>query len=311
MKQVAITGASSFIGRRLCRKMSERGWYVHAIVRENFTQETLFQGIDNLNILYCNMENYACFSKKADFSKLSCAILLAWNGTRGDARNDRQRQQKNAENTEELAKYFVGNGCQTIVLAGSQAEYGPNSGTKKINEDFPCMPNTEYGKAKLHLFTRLKEYCNNKHVRIIEPRFFSLYGEGDFEGTMIISMLRNMLSNDVCNLTECRQIWNFMYIDDAVEVLCRLIENPAAEGIFNFGTSESKPLREYVEVMKKITKSMSKINYGAVPYPPTGIVHTNPSVEKLHSFAGYVSETDFETGIKKILLQERDRLCQA
>lgn len=309
MKQVAITGASSFIGWRLCRKMAEEGWYVHAIVRENFAREKIFQGIDNLNILYCNMENYTSLLEKTDLREVSCAVLLAWDGTRGDARDEQRRQQKNVEDTEQAAKFFVNNGCQTIVLAGSQAEYGPNSGRKKINEDFPCMPNTEYGKAKLRLFTRLKEYCDKVNVRIIEPRFFSLYGVGDFEGTMVISMVRNMLSGSECNLTECKQIWNFMYVDDAVDALYRLIDNPKAEGVFNFGASESKPLREYVEIMKNLTKSTSRINYGAVSYPATGIVHTNPSVERLHSFVGDVHETDFETGINNILLQERDITC--
>lgn len=305
MKRVLITGANSFIGLRLCRKMAEEGWYIYAVVRENFKKRELFAGIDNLKVLYCDMESYSHIDKKFHIEELECAVLLSWNGTRGNARNDKQLQQTNVENTKEIVRRLISIGCKTIVTSGSQAEYGTNPTDKKVTEDFVCRPNTEYGKAKLELYEYLSALCKTAKVRLLEPRFFSLYGENDFEGTMIISILRNMLSGEECNLTECRQIWDFMYVDDAIAALYMLIENSEVEGVFNFGSGEAKPLREYVYIMRELTQSTSKINYGAVPYPKTGMVHTNPSIEKLRKFTGYTIQTKFEEGIKKIILREK------
>lgn len=305
MKRVLITGANSFIGLRLCRKMAEEGWHVYAVVREKFNKKDLFSDIDNLSILHCDMESYDYIDRKFQIEELECAVLLSWNGTRGDARNDEQLQRTNVENTEMIARRLINIGCRTIVSAGSQAEYGINPTDRKVTEDFVCNPNTEYGKAKLELYEYLKNVCEIEKIRLIEPRFFSLYGEDDFEGTMIISILRNMLSGEECNLTECKQIWDFMYVEDAVIALYKLIENPEAEGVFNFGSGEARPLREYIYIMRELTQSTSKINYGTVPYPETGMVHTNPSIEKLYKFTGYTVQTKFEDGIKKIILREK------
>lgn len=61
-------------------------------------------------------------------------------------------------------------------------------------------------------------------MTLLEPRFFSLYGPNDYEGTMIISVLKKMLKDLSCDLTECIQIWDFLYIDDAIDALVILIE---------------------------------------------------------------------------------------
>lgn len=53
----------------------------------------------------------------------------------------------------------------------------------------------------------------------MEPRFFSLYGPYDFEGTLVMSTLKKLMGNEPCDLTKCIQQWDFLYIDDAIEAL--------------------------------------------------------------------------------------------
>lgn len=194
-------------------------------------------------------------------------------------------------------------GCQTIMTAGSQAEYGPTTKIEKIKETDPCNPNTEYGKAKLKLYRDAVQMCASG-IRLIEPRFFSLYGPYDSQETMIISMIRNMMQDKPCMLTECIQKWDFLYIDDAIEALYGLICYENAEGVYNFGSGTSYELKKYVETMHRITNSKSVLEYGAVPYPETGIVHTNPSVERLQNEINWKPKTSFEEGIYRVMLAQ-------
>ena len=300
MKNAVVTAGNSFIGNRLCKALEEEGYYVYAIVRECFDDELFFSDESSIQVVKCDMENYGSLH---DLINVHCdvAAALAWDGTRGGARDDAVRQEKNILYTKHFIESMRMSGCDTIVTAGSQAEYGPWNMERKISEDDSCFPNTEYGKAKLKLFNWAKDYCSTSNIRIIEPRFFSLYGEYDFEGTMVISTLRKMLKNEECNLTQGVQLWDFLHVDDAIRGVMALINNKKAYGIYNFGYGVSKPLREYVEEMRKITKSSSIINYGAVPYPPTGIVHTNPDVGKLMHDVGWKPEISFYEGIKRII----------
>lgn len=307
MKNVVITAANSFIGRRLCRALSKKEYFIYAVVRETFNKQEIFGEIENLQLVYCNMENYGRLGSLIN-KKCEIGVALAWNGTRGADRADDRKQEKNFICSMKCLKSFIQLGCNTVMTAGSQAEYGPWNRAEKITESAICNPNTEYGKAKLKLYNSAKLYCAKHNVRLLEPRFFSLYGDDDFEGTMIITMIRNMLSNRTCNLTECVQLWDFLYIDDAIRALIMLIETKEVEGIYNIGSGISKPLKEYIEKMYEITKSNSLLNYGAIEYPITGIVHTNPSIEKLRKDINWDTSISFQEGIEKVIRYQKEVL---
>lgn len=309
MKKAIITGANSFIGRRLCRKLAANDYHVYAIVRRNFSHKEIFDGINSITLIELDMAEYGMLKDRIT-EKCDLGVLLAWNGTRGVLRDNVHLQHENYNNSILGAENMIALGCETIVTAGSQAEYGINKSLEKITERTECKPNTEYGKAKLKLYQELDRFCENRKVRLIEPRYFSLYGPDDSEKTMIISMIRNMLSNRSCDLTECIQQWDFMFIDDAVDLLFELIETKEASGAFNFGSGVSKPLKEYVYEMYRLTRSSSKLHFGAVPYPVTGMVHTNPSIEKLKQYVKDIHVRSFAEGIQAVIKEQREVMCE-
>ena len=74
-------------------------------------------------------------------------------------------------------------------------------------------------------YDEVVSFCKNNNVKFVEPRFFSLYGAGDYGGTLIMSVLDKMLKNESCDLTDCTQKWNFLNIKDAVTGIKILLEN--------------------------------------------------------------------------------------
>lgn len=300
MKKVIVIGANSFIGRHLCQYLSEHKYFVYAVVRQNCSYLAELKCLKNIEIVYSEMEEYGNLDNHIR-KKCDIGILLSWSGVRGQDRDNAEIQQKNVKNLKAAVYALDRIGCSTIVSSGSQAEYGLNTTQEKVSEKDICRPNTEYGKAKLLFYQWLEKYCHEKGKRFLEPRYFSLYGEDDYEGTLILSVIKRMLKNQPCDLTECKQIWDFMYIHDAVVALCVLLETPEAEGVFNFGSGQSRPLKEYVEKMREQTQSNSPLHYGKIPYPKTGIVHINPDISKLLLYVGHASRISFEEGIQRII----------
>lgn len=300
MSKFLITAANCFIGMRLCKALTRRGHFVYGIVREGFSQEAVFEGIENISLIRCNMENYSNLIHLIP-EKIDMGVMLAWDGTRGELRNDKERQENNYKYSVECIDALIKLGCRTIMTAGSQAEYGPMVSGEKVSEDYKCNPNTEYGKWKLELYNSLRKSCLKEGIRFLEPRFFSLYGEGDYENSLIISTLRNMLANRECKLTFCTQIWDYLYVDDAVDALVLLMESSSESGVYNLGSGNSRPLKDYVEEMRMITGTKSELKYGSVAYPETGIVNTNPCVEKVMTKVSWKPQTSFEDGIKRIV----------
>lgn len=296
--KIAIIGATSFIGRKLLTQLYRRNMEIIAVIRDRQTNVRFLDKFPNIKIVECDLADYADLGNLV--GRIDCAVYLTWNGTRGDMRTDYTRQRYSFEQSMCAVKSLVEAGCRKIITAGSQAEYGIWLNNRKLTEEDEEHPNTAYGQFKLSFYKEAKIFCEEHNVKIIEPRFFSLYGPDDFAGTMIISILKKMLNNVPCDLTLCKQKWDFLYIDDAIEGIIKLIESEAAYGVYNFGSGESFPLKEYIEEMYRITGSKSKLNYGTIPYPETGIVQTDPCVDKLKSI-GWEPRVKFREGIKLVI----------
>lgn len=291
--KIVITGANSFIGIHLVQRMEELGWETISIVRPG----RFVAGIKNSRVVALPMESYHLLGTLV--GACDCFVHLSWNGTRGESRMNAVQQQENVTNSLRGVISMMEAGCERIISAGSQAEYGPHA--EQITEDSPCWPNTEYGKAKLSFYENLSKICEQSHISYKEPRFFSLYGPGDFSGTMISSVLEDMCVGRPCQLTKCVQMWDFLYIDDAVEGLIQLCSKPCQNGVYNFGSGDTRPLRSFIEEMATITQTQSPLCFGEIPYPSTGMVSIWPDVTKLKREINWEPKVSFRDGIESLL----------
>lgn len=298
MKKIIVTGATGFIGSNLIKKLLKLDYYVYAIIRPNSLNKSKLNETVNMTIVELDLSE---INKLPNYINTDCDVFchLAWDGMRGESRNDRVLQYGNYLNslkTIEVAKRL---NCREYINTGSQAEYGLCD--IKIDENTKCKPVTEYGKQKYQFFKEARVLLSGYGIPFKEARIFSLYGPGDYEGTMICSVLNKMSVDASIDLTEGLHSWNFLHIDDAVDGIIKLIEIDCPDGPYNFSGDETKILREFIKTMQKITKTKSTINYGAIPYTKSGIVGIDPDNRRLKDETGWYPKTDFEHGIKSMI----------
>ncbi len=289
-----ITGATSFIGRRIVNYAAQEGWSVIAVTRMNGKSR-----INNDNVcrvLELDMKDYFRLGKLAP--NVDCFVHLAWDGTRGQDRFEKEKQENNCVCGMSAIKSVVDSGCKTIITAGSQAEYGLV--TEEITENTPCNPNTAYGYYKLKLFEDALTLCRQSGVAVKDSRFFSLYGPGDYEKTAVMQCVRNMCLNEPCELTACTQMWNYLYVDDAARAVLSLCASDCQEGAYNIASGDSRTLRQYIEEMKRVLNSSSELRYGAVPYTKAGPVSICPSIRKIVEATGWRPVITFSEGVKLV-----------
>ncbi len=189
MKNVVVTGCSSFIGLSLAEKLIDKGYTVFAVIRQGSNKRTFLPKSANLKVVELDMCNYKNLGEYINVD--SCSLFsLAWDGTRSLSRDDAERQRRNYEYSMDALESMKDK-VKTVVSAGSQAEYGTING--KISERTVCSPNTEYGKWKLKYFYDAWEMCKNKGIAFKEPRFFSLYGPNDLTVLWLIRYLKKCL----------------------------------------------------------------------------------------------------------------------
>lgn len=295
--KIAITGVTSFLGSRFAEKIVEDGWDVTAIVRKGSPKNDNLLKLHNITLYELNMDEYYKIGELVP--NVACFVHFAWSGTRGTSRQDHEIQETNYKYSLNAIKSIVSAGCKKVVLAGSQAEYG--NCNSLITELTPCVPNTEYGRYKLKLFEDATAYCELNGAHLIEPRFFSMYGPGDYKETLIMSCLRNMIVDAPCELTACTQMWNFLYVDDAISAVAALCDSDCEAGTYNVGSDDIRILKAYIDEMKKITHSSSELRFGAIPYPATGAVNILSSIEKIKRATTWKPSVTFREGINRII----------
>ena len=293
VEKVVISGSTSFIGQHLIEKLNELDYKIYAIIRKNSSKKNILLKFNNVNIIELDMEEIDQLPKLIN-EKCDTFYHFAWNGTRGIDRNDKEKQEQNVILSMRVLESAAKIGCKTFFTSGSQAEYGVQE--KKVNENDQCNPNTAYGKAKLEFYKKAKSYCEKNSIRLIEPRFFSIYGPGDFSQTLVMSSLKKMNNNEDIELSSCKQLWNFLYIKDAVHALVMLNENKNASGIFNLASDVTKPLKDFVLVMKETINSQSNLLFN--DKVPVGI---NPNNKKLKNMIKWHEDYSFEEGIREII----------
>jgi len=293
-----ITGASSFIGVELCRYLTDCGHKVIAMSRRPNEHLGEIARSGQLTLLLADMHNLV--NRAADV-KADVFIHLAWAGTTHEERNNPVTHEENVRLSLEYVRLAKRMGCKLYVDAGSQAEYGIVQGV--ITEETPCHPFSEYGKGKLKMFQESRVLTEQLGMKYIHLRILSVYGENDHENTLIISSLRRLKANEPVEMRSGGQLWNYVYVKDAVRQIAELSihamkKKDFHQEVYNIASNDTRKLKDFVTVMKKITGSSSQLTFG--DYNPEKDVNLNPDTKKTTEIVKPLTKWDFENVIYQI-----------
>lgn len=295
MKAV-VTGASSMIASALIRLLVSHGHEVFALVRPGSQKLKNIINHSSVHIVEADISDTLSAAEKIG---CGCDVLFhfAWGGTSGAMRNSAEIQQSNVSYTldaVELAKSLC---CKAFVGAGSQAEYGRVEG--KMKPDTPCNPENEYGKAKLKAGIDSREKCKEYGIKHVWIRILSAYGIGDNDFTITVSSLKKLLGGETAKFTPAEQMWDFIYCDDAANAFYLSAMNGKDGAVYTLGSGEAKPLKEYIETMKRFTGGEIKI--GALPYNENQVMYLCADISALTADTGFKPQISYEEGIERTI----------
>ena len=191
--------------------------------------------------------------------------------------------------------------CKNFVGAGSQAEYGNLRKALQRPEDL-TSPVTCYAIAKDSIRRLLMIKSKETGVYVQWVRIFSVYGINDRKDTLLSMLISKMKMNEDIPLTECTQIWDYLFETDAGEALYCIGRDAVQSNVFCLGSGEGKPLREYVEELKEIINSISKLQYGAIPFGEDSVMSMKSDISKIQEKTRWKGpKISFNDGISKIL----------
>ena len=110
-----ITGATSFIGRRLTLQLLSEGQRVFAVCRNQQKASSILGQHEALTMVEASLKEYDQLSQK--IPQADVFIHLAWEGTGHDGRNMMEVQLANIQHSKDALQQAVLMGCQLFVEA--------------------------------------------------------------------------------------------------------------------------------------------------------------------------------------------------
>lgn len=291
MKNVIVTGPTGEIGLALVQELLLQDINVTVIIRPGSKRAGRLPRHKNLRVVECEMRYLTKYEEPGDFEVF---YHLGWDYSRDHSCVDKHLL--NAQYTIEAVELAAKLGCKCFVGAGSQAEYG--RAEEKIDEFTPCFPETAYGIAKCCAGRMAELACRQKGLRYVWPRIFSVYGPGDAESTMVMSVIRQLLAEKVPALTRGEQMWDFMYAADAARALRLLGEREDCEGIYCIAGGRQRRLKSYIEEIRDCIDGNLQLGFGEIPYSEKQVMNLNVDIGKLIKDTCFQPETSFTEGIR-------------
>ncbi len=296
MKRVVITGPTGEVGLSLVDELIRNNIEVVVVVRPGSTRASRLPKSEKMVIIENALESILELPKLIE-GRCDAFFHLAWEFSRDHDNVD--KQYKNIGYTLDAVRAAKEIGCEVFIGAGSQAEYGIVEGV--ITPDAKCNPVIAYGMAKLCAGQMSRKLAAQLGLKHIWPRIISVYGPGDAESAMIPSVIRTLLRGDKPSLTKGEQLWDFLYSRDCAKALRLIAEKGKDSSVYCIGRGETRPLKEYIELLRDEINPDLSLGIGDIPYSINQVMKLDVDISALVSDTGFCPEYSFRDGIRETI----------
>lgn len=293
MENVVVTGANGFLGKNLIKELLNRQINILAL-DICFDDELL----SNNNIECINVNNIyiSDLKDKIKTKKNCCFFHLAWSGTSGSLRADYKIQLKNVQMVCEYVELAKNIGCSRFIYASSINEME----TYEYMQSDNISPSGGYiygtGKLAGHLMGEVVAYQNG--IEFIPVIITNIYGAGEKSARLINTSIRKLLNKEHCSFTEGYQMYDFIYITDAISSIIEVAIKGKPFSRYYIGSGHPKPLREYLNEMKDVVDPDAVLGLGDITFNGKNISYDQFDLMKVNKDTGYENKILFKEGIK-------------
>jgi UDP-glucuronate 4-epimerase len=340
--KILVTGTAGFIGHALAKKLLARGDEVVGIdnINDYYDVNLKYARLGELGInkeeIEENKEVPSTVYEKHSFFKIDLADkdamdtlfqtqqfdavmnLAAQAGVRYSLENPHAYIDSNVVGFMNILEGCRNHGVKNLCYASSSSVYGLNK-----SQPFKTTDKTEhqvsiYAATKKSNEMMAHTYAHLYGIQTSGLRFFTVYGpwgRPDMAPMLFTDAIMNDRAINVFNHGKMSR--DFTYIDDIVDGIIKVIDNPAKPNeewdandpdipsssapyrIYNIGNNEPVSLMEFIETIEKAIGKEAEKNY--MPMQDGDVVSTYADVSGLINNFGYKPDTKLYSGIKEFV----------
>ena len=226
-----VTGATGFIGKHLTRDLLNAGYDVSVAVRSR--EKLKESGLE---------KEVSCFLFDLDaipegdlwsfFQRPDIVFHLAWEGLPNYS--SLHHIEKNLPRHYRFLKGLAQEGCPRILVTGTCAEYGNQSG--RLNEAGPALPDNAYATAKYLLYLMSRIVCERYGRILLWTRIFYLTGERGRPSLFDDLGQAIRRGNESFDLSGGEQLRDFLSVEEVAFKLRKISEIADQSMLINVGS---------------------------------------------------------------------------
>jgi CDP-paratose synthetase len=290
MKRILLTGATGFLGSALARHWAGSGHEVHALVRPASSRRRLAGVDDALTLHELGADGVA------DVVAQVCPQAIVHTACAYGRAGESPRQVFEANlafGVDLLQAVLSGPAHVTFVNTGSVLE--------------PDVSLYALSKHQFSQWGAQLAWREPARLRFLDLRLQHMYGAGDDRSKFSTQVLQACLRNEVeLKLTSGEQLRDFIHVDDVVAAYDVVLANAAilpAHECLDVGSGCAPSVREFVETVHRLTRSTTRLAFGAVPYRPNEAMLCRADTQRLQAL-GWRPRFDLASGLQETIRKE-------
>ena len=325
--KVLVTGSAGFIGSALTIRLLERGDQVIGIDNHNDYYDPALK--EARLARHTNHKNYS--HHRIDLANRSgmeqvfvehkpegVINMAAQAGVRYSIENPLAYVDSNLVGFAHVLEGCRHNKVEHLVYASSSSVYGANTTMPFSVNDNVDHPLSLYAASKKANELMAHTYSHLYNLPTTGLRFFTVYGPWGRPDMALFKFTKAILANkpiQVFNYGKHRR--DFIYIDDIVEGLIRVLDRPAAPNpkwsgespdsatskapwrVYNIGNNNPIDLMDYIETLENALGKTAKKEF--LPLQPGDVPETYADIKDLFDQFNYKPSTTVEEGIEKFI----------
>ena len=292
--KILITGGTGFIGYHLAKKCLKLNWSVDSISTSLPKEKRKLK-----NVKYLIFD----ISKKKNIIKnLSLNYDYIVNLAGHVDHTHKQKTIKSHFNgCKNLAEFFLNSKIKRFIQIGSSIEYGKMRSPQIEKKKSPKKTYSFYGRAKLLSTKLLLEFFKRYNFPITILRLYLVYGPKQDTNRIVPVTVMNAIYNKEFNCSSGIQKRDFIYIDDVVAAIIKVLKNKNISGeIINIGSGKPVSIKKIILTICN-TVLGGKPKFGKIKFRKDEILNLYPNIEKAKKLLKWEPKINLKIGLKKTI----------
>lgn len=300
--RILVTGGAGFIGKYLVKSLLKKDNTV--TIFDNFSNSTK----NSINFLV----EAGAKVIEGDITELQDLLnatkdheivihLAAKISVSESINNPTETFRVNVDGTNNVLIACEKNGVKKLIISSSAAVYGESSPNVKLTEESSMKPISPYGKSKMKMEQKIREFTSKHNIDCIILRFFNIYGIGqssEYAG-VITKFIEKIKENKPIEIFgNGLQTRDFVAIHDVINSIHNaLLYNKS--GIFNIASGRVITIKDLAEQM--ILLSGKKLETQFLPEKNGDIKYSQADITMAKNYLTYSPKFELKEGIQELL----------